>query len=402
MDNKITKKSGICIIVIVCIAGLLLSSCGKEEAKKTESVIVLGSHSNSKPIDIKTNKLIDKALDNVCRTGGKLSVIVADGSPFLAASYELKAPEKGVSENVINKHVSRDKATLKDAIKSSKPYAKKEETDPVNALKLAGRIFESAEGSTQKELLFVHSGLATSGVLKDNLTANPEDLIKYLDENKISFKFDDVNATLTHMGEVAGKQKSPTDAQLLNIENIYTEILKNGGATVKIDRSVEGETGELQEDLPHVSVVKFPGQEVANLAKGENAILEDSTLTFYPNKAILIDETSAKKIISPYAEQIKSEDLNIVVLGLTAKVGERESSIDLSKKRAQMIATLFENEGVNPSSITTVGGGFDTSFYIPDTDKNGKLIIDAATKNRRVILLNSETESAKQIVKKHG
>ncbi len=396
------KKSSILIVAIVCAAGLIFTACAQKEQAKTESVIVLGNHMNTRPIDIKNNKLIDNALDSLCRTGGKLSVIVADGKPFLAASYEVDAPKDGVSDKVVEKHVNSNKAALKEAMLSSNPYAKVEETDPLNALKLAGRIFASKDSNANKELLFVHTGLATTGTLRDNLTANPVDIVKYLEDQKISMTFDGVSVVMTHIGEVADKQNPLTDAQLVNVENIYKGILENGGAKVSIDRGVEPFSESKERDLPNVSVVSFPESEIADLAGGENAILDDSTLTFYPNKAELIDPANAREVVRPYVDQIKKNDLTVVVLGLTAKVGTRESSLSLSGDRAKTIASLLEDEGIPASSIKIIGGGFDTSFYIRDTDKSGNLILSEATKNRRVILLNGGTETAKKIVAKHG
>ena len=395
-------KRSIAIITVVCVAGLIFASCGKEDVSQTESVIVLGTHMNADPIDINNNKLIDQTLDKLCRTGGKLSVIISDGSPYLSSSYEIKPPEKGVSEKVVERHVTNNKSSLKQAIIKSNPYAKTEETDPIEALKLAGRILESSEKGRDKELLFVHTGIATAGMLKDNLTANAKDIVQYLKDQKVNLSFDGVNAVLTHLGEVAGKQDELSDSQLGNVEEIYKTILEDNGAKVNINRSVEVSPEEEDIQLPHVSAVKFPKPQVADLTKNEKAVLNENELTFYANKAELIDEASALSLISPYADQIKNNNLNVVVLGLTAKVGSRESSIDLSKKRAEAVARLLEKEGVDNSLITSIGGGFDTSFHIKDTDDDGKLILSEATKNRRVILLNGDTEEAKEIVAKHG
>ncbi len=106
-------------------------------------------------------------------------------------------------------------------------------------------------------------------------------------------------------------------------------------------------------------------------------VLDEARLHFANNKAVLRPE--GIEAVAKVAESLKaySGKYTLVVSGHTSKVGSRAMNLALSKRRADAVAKVLEDEGIPAESIQTVGMGFDQPLD-PGTSK------EAQARNRRV------------------
>ncbi len=134
--------------------------------------------------------------------------------------------------------------------------------------------------------------------------------------------------------------------------------------------------------------------------------LNETQVMFVVNQAEFIDETAAKEALKPVADAILAHpEASILIAGTTATDGTQESCVSLSNERAEAVKNLLVSAfGVPESQIQTIGLGYaDDPFVrgadrIPEGDVNGQFVESEGAKNRRVVVMDAESEIAKQIL----
>ncbi len=113
--------------------------------------------------------------------------------------------------------------------------------------------------------------------------------------------------------------------------------------------------------------------------KAEGISLSTNNIHFVPDKAELLPGEDKKvEIISNILKKIP--DRTFLVTGHTADIGSKESQLDLSVKRAEKIAQLLKNSGINGDRIIFTGKG-GTEPAADNSTEEGR------AKNRRVEII---------------
>ena len=130
--------------------------------------------------------------------------------------------------------------------------------------------------------------------------------------------------------------------------------------------------------------------------------LNETQVRFVGDEAIFVDEAEARAALAPVAEIILAHPGHPILLaGTTATGGPIDFNIDLSDRRAAAVKDLLVREyGVPAEQLLTVGLGYDADPFVRgrDLDENGNQIETEAAKNRRVVVLDAESEIARKIL----
>lgn len=189
------------------------------------------------------------------------------------------------------------------------------------------------------------------------------------------------------------------------IENLYKQLIKKCGAkSVKISKKLP--SMKLYENVPKVNIVESKKMDSLvqtnyNLIdlEGEN-IYKLNNVIFEAEKTILSDEIAANEEINVLCEYLKkNKNINITLLGTTAKDGNIKDRVKLSTDRAQVIAEMMYNMGIEKSRITVIGLGFENDFHINEYDENGNFVDAIAQNNRGCYFSNSESSYIKGLLK---
>ena len=117
---------------------------------------------------------------------------------------------------------------------------------------------------------------------------------------------------------------------------------------------------------------------------------------------LFIDEDAAKAALAPVAEIILAHpDHPILLAGTTAQWGSQDSCVNLSNRRAGAVKDLLVNYfGVPESQLFTAGLGYADDPFVrgQDVDSNGNFVETEGAKNRRVVVLDAESDIARQIL----
>ncbi|MBQ4383263.1 MAG: OmpA family protein [Firmicutes bacterium] len=130
--------------------------------------------------------------------------------------------------------------------------------------------------------------------------------------------------------------------------------------------------------------------------------LNETQVRFVGDEAVFVDEEEAKAALAPVAEIILAHPGHPILLaGTTATGGSQEFNLDLSDRRAAAVKEMLVKEfGVPEDQLITIGLGYEADPFVRgrDLDENGRQIETEAAKNRRVVVLDAESEIAKQIL----
>lgn len=130
--------------------------------------------------------------------------------------------------------------------------------------------------------------------------------------------------------------------------------------------------------------------------------LSSTQVRFVADQAVFIDENEAKEALAPVAEIILAHpDHPILLAGTTAELGNQESCVALSNRRADAVKGLLVSYlGVPESQLITVGLGYEADPFVRgrDVDSNGNFVETEGAKNRRVVVLDAESDIARQIL----
>ncbi len=122
-------------------------------------------------------------------------------------------------------------------------------------------------------------------------------------------------------------------------------------------------------------ISQIPGAEVKRVGEGINVTFEEGVLFGYDKSAITAD---ASKKLSDLTDILnKYPDTYVLVEGHTDSKGSEDYNMDLSKRRAQSVASFLRQKNVSDSRIKTAYYGENQPKYPNDSDAN-------MAKNRRV------------------
>jgi outer membrane protein OmpA-like peptidoglycan-associated protein len=146
---------------------------------------------------------------------------------------------------------------------------------------------------------------------------------------------------------------------------------------------------------------------VARISNGDlppPMIIEQEDVKFYPDSAEYRNPKDAEKALAKYAEFltqyfIENPDTSVYLVGATANPFDvsDDYKIELSKRRAQTVRNTLIDLGIDENKIIAVGVGSNDPWREEDR-KNGQLIRRIADRNRRVLLIPSNSPDIERIL----
>lgn len=155
-----------------------------------------------------------------------------------------------------------------------------------------------------------------------------------------------------------------------NIQGALIGAAIGGAAGGIIGNQMDKQADKIEEAVP--------GAEVKRVGEGIQVVFDDkSGVNFALNSAELT--TEAKQNLDAIAEVFTEfPDTKLMIEGYTDSTGDEAYNLNLSKKRAQSVATYLKNKGVGVNRFASIEGYGEANPRYDNTTKEGQI------KNRRV------------------
>ena len=368
-------------IVVCSVVGLTLSACDDSASSGANSgdiAIIASNRSNQQRFNLLSSEHIISAIDD--HMGGTFYVISADGVPRLVASIDSTSTRQDDTEKE-DYEVSVLAAMLTPA--------ETPESDMLSALSLAANSLAHASGD--RTILVVDSGMSTAGAMAFQNTGLLEphaDVDAMVERVRSAGALPDLTGVTVRwfgLGSVEEPQPLLDTAAKSRLKNLWTKLITAAnGEVVFDDTPMMKVTGDDLPTVPEVTPVPVGAFELGAAPSLEMS-LPDTEVGFEADVDVLRNEEVAKSRIQEAAAQIRSSGVSEVrVTGCTSSWGTVEHRLDLSERRAGVVAGLLENNGVKVTSIT--GRGYECPHQVVDTNADGTPIEELMAVNRRVII----------------
>ena len=383
------------------------------ESSKVHTALLIGEQRNAPAYPTKSENL-KSAIYESCYTCGKVSIITNSGKPKVVFSADIPEYEvKGLSQNK-KKSISQGyMSQIVNEISDIGPSAEGE-IDTLQAINLASMELSLSDESSGKNLIIMDSGLSTSGYLNftDNiLYADVNDVVDRLDEANAIPDLKGVNIVWLYIGQTALPQEELSEKQKDKLKDIWNAVLTQGGAkTVVFTTDIASDPAP--EGYPSVSLVdvedrsilvkinipeQTPDEEDEEGPREGPYPIDESLLNFIGNKAEFIDENKAREALRECAQLLlKHPDNTVYVIGTTAE-GDKDFCDQLSNDRAQKVTQVLIELGVPSEQLIPVGMGYSDPWHLYDLDDYGRQIEEIAKQNRKVLIIDTKSDLAKQL-----
>lgn len=370
--------------ILFLLASLLtLTSCTESGASTTSLAIVTLNGRNAPACEPAT---MSEYITAAASTDGSVSLIIADGEPFLSETISF-GPRESKNGYHWNLELTERCAQVEKVILESTP--KEEETDVIGAVRLASRQLQS-EDSNPSILVIAHSGLNTTSpfpMQSCNLTSLDADaIIAQLEEAGYLADLDGCDVHWYFLGDVDGEQEPLESAQVEALRSFWLNYLEESGAASVTFHSDLPTTGEI-DVAPEVSTIEV---EPVELDLTSPISLDSEIVHFLPDSAQLSDEASTIQQLSPIAEALKgSPNTQYILAGSTADVDSvtLEQAKAFSLSRAVTVKSLLCDLGVPSQQLICIGLGNAQTSVRSSTDQ---------TANRTVWLVPAEDPLAEE------
>ena len=362
--------------------------------------VVAGENSNAPTHDY-SGETLSSLLTTLCRQGGTLYLLEADGAPFLLYSEAVAAPDASLTENK-QAQIVQAQVTQTAAFLTENAVPKTAEVDLVAALDLAALGLQGQAGN--RVLYATFNGLSTAGPMdftQNLLRADPEAVADALEAQGNLVDLSGVHVVLTGLGDVAGEQAPLTLSAKENLQAIWQAYLPRCGAA-SVTFPGEYSTGQARTDAPPVTPVPVLQDEPIAFPQEQTLVLDEtSPLRFVGDEAVYLDEGVARETLSPVAEALQADPgQHILIVGTTASLPGQEAACQaLSQARAETVQATLVELGVPPAQLTTLGLGFDRDpWHIDDLGPDGRQVEANARLNRKVVLLDAAGAEAQSLL----
>lgn len=389
--------------ILAALLLLTLTGCGTKDASPKSAVCFAAAHTaNSQGLNYSAPG-ISAAASEAVSGYGYVSVVSIDGQPEIIAAQSFDIPEqyKKASKAKLEADAQANTAAVLNALQSV--AANDPEADYLEGLRLAVRSLTAVDA--QKTIVVLGTGLSTCGDLdfRNNLLlAEPETVAKQLQERKAIPDLTGITVRWQQMGDTAAPQPELTQVQRENLEAIWREIITLGGGSLVVDPFPAVNPGS--EALPNVSTVNLPAEtpirfdpEQTEDLLGSPLVLTEEQVTFVGDEANFLHPEEAVEKIRPVADYLqRNPQVSILLVGTTAGDATTEYTSRLSKERAEAVRNTLISLGVAEDRITAVGMGSSDPWHISGAGTEGAL----AAANRKVVILDADSESARHILRK--
>lgn len=424
------KKTIISLVLLLALCFTFAGCCIFPTAEPIEpvaTVLIVGAHSNF-PYQGNLSSLTDSIYES-CYTYGTVTIVVADGEPYVAADYNVKKPKANVDKSKRKMLAEEKTATIVKKIFSC--TAKTPELDTLSALALAADKLNASDCSVKK-IILADSGLSTTGLLnfassQQLIEENPESIVEQLVDRKSLPNLSGVNVEVIGLGQTSGDQTSLTPSLKAQLTEIWQAILSSSGATVTINTTPLKAATESEQSLPAVSTITVikdsltftvpsyieetsveetmpteetpvtPAETTVTPVIDEVVRFDETSIKFKSNTAELADKDKAAAALKPIGKILKDKpDLTVYLAGMTASTGG--DGKHLSLERAEAVKSLLLDMGANEEQISCVGLGRAENFLrVKDLDNDGNLVESKAKLNRAVFLFGADSDTAKKL-----
>ncbi|MDR1643504.1 MAG: OmpA family protein [Clostridiales bacterium] len=393
------------LLLSLAMALTVLSACqAKDSQEPVSTALVIGAHANSKQLNF-SNKQITDAVNQAIGTYGLVSVVCADGSPDLVLSnlYDIPDAYKSASPQKLKMDAAKKASALLGGLASIK--ADDEEVDLLESLRLAARSLKNAPSGSQLLIIAVDSGLSTTGLLSFNdgfAWEDPGYVAESLYEISAIPDFSGITVSWHQIGDTALPQEQLTPEQRIHVTSVWRSIVEKTGGIFEASDVISNPGDIDPAGMPHVSAIKLEAPATAEpvlpeefTGESDLVLLTEEQIAFRPNTAVFLDESGALSTLAPIAQMMLDHPgFSALLVGATAGGDSTERSLKLSADRANAVKDALVSLGVPDSRIETLGMGSADPWHIPDRDSDGNFIEDIARQNRKVVLLDADSEMA--------
>lgn len=383
----------ITLMVLGCIG------CGQNTSESMDLAVVYGSRSNEPNIPITTAPTVKNAIFKTCYAYGKVSFVRCDGIPKVVYQTAVPDPEiKGLSESKKKSIANGYTDQLLEEL--AKIYSLEPEADTLQAIQY-GAMTLCDSTADEKVLLIIDNGLSTKGYLDftaNLLYADTEEILTALNEAEAIPDLKGVHVLWMYLGQTVAPQEELSEAQKHKLEEIWTAILKAGGAEC-VDFATDVASDMSENTMPPVSTVDVEERRINVTATEpmDTVVLDNTSIQFLGDKAEFVNEEVAINAISEYAKiLLQQPNRQVYIIGTTAG-GDREFCKKLSEARAAAVKSVLISCGVSEEQLICLGLGCSDPWHISDVDENGRQVEEYASKNRKVLLMDVSSEEAKLI-----
>ncbi|HBA64556.1 MAG TPA: hypothetical protein DCZ20_11925 [Lachnospiraceae bacterium] len=404
------------LLTTICLAASAagLTGCGSQASAKETSGMnavcyAIAPTANSQGLNMSSPLVQDTIYDTILDYG-YISVVVVDGDPELAAadSYDIDSQYKKASKEKL-KTDARAKATNLIAYMESQ-VANDAQVDYLEGLRMAVRSLSSLEGYDSRTIVVIGTGLSTQGTLNfqnNLLSVEPEAVLDQLEEKNEIPDFTGITVVWQQMGDVASPQQELSQTQRKRLQEIWGGIVERGGGTF-VYNDIMANPVDTEAAYPPVDTVELPAETPVEfdeelLGTADESLLQEPVMlteeqvSFVPDQAAYLDEEEAVTTIRPIADYlIENDQITILLAGTTAGDENNDYSMTLSQERADAVRDTLIHLGVEESRIVTVGLGSSDPWHVYGAGYEGSI----ASGNRKVVLLDASSDTAKAILSK--
>lgn len=407
---NINLKRIVSLFLAAALLCFVLSGCSTPEMNSEEKyncVVISGLSANKPRPD---TSMIQEDLMETARTYGRVQVIRLDGKPALADTLSIDQRSGFYTEAQLEERAKSQTDFIETSIAAVQAEAP--ECDLLAALRLSADTVEAKEGETNTLLIF-SNGLNTVSpldmseiILKTMDTAATVEALQDQAAIPDLSGFDQVRFFM--LGETALPQEPLTPQDKAALKDLWTKIFCAAGLEESQLSFISTPTPESEpvEGLPPVSTVTVLQEDNA-IASGEvqgngiNVTLSQNSVTFIPDTAELVSPSAAVEALRTTAETLtQRSDIQVLIVGQTATVGQADSCRQLSLERAQCVAGILQQLGVDAAQLNCIGLGYDPSpLRVQDIAPDGSTLVEEqAMQNRVVHILDANTPLAQEIL----
>ncbi|MBN1091288.1 OmpA family protein [Blastococcus sp. TML/M2B] len=374
MRVRTPGRWGAVLVAAVVTAGL--AGCGGSSVAAEPSgvlAVVVGGHAGA-PAPVLTGAAA-AARDLAVAQQSMLSVVVADGAPTPVGE-----PVRLAGGSAEQRAENRQR--VDDAVSGVRAQAP--ESDLLTALGVAARSVPPGPGL--RTLVVLDPGLSTAGPMDLTrpglLDAEPKEVADSLADAGLLPALDGFSVVFQGLGQAVLPQAPPDEARRTQVEQLWTTIaLRSGAVAVELDDVRD--PAPLEGPLPAVrSVDVGPGVSCSP----QQLVLRGGDVGFRPGEIEFLDRARVIEVLGPFARQMQERQIIGEVFGFHPAVGDPERVVTLSHERAQQVANVLIELGVDVDNLRVLGFGSSSEDYVPDRDAAGRLDPAAAALNRVVTI----------------
>ena len=400
-------KKIISVIVCVLLVFVMISGCNQNEVERPVAVcIIIGPHGNSKKLDYH-NEIVRNVVLMAARTYGYVSVVCVDGNPDLVAKGSLDIKNQYKNADSAKLEADANTRTISILNDMDNYVADDPEVDTLAAFNLGVKSFSEAPSNAVKVIIVIDTGFCTTGLLdfhNNLINAEPNAIADALAEKKAIPNLDGIEVKF-QFADVSYPQEKLSNRQSEQLKAIWEAIVIKGGGTFEAVDTAFTEEYE-DKEFPTVSPIqlekeqpiKFDSTMLNSEANPftEPTFLYEEQVRFVADSDSLAKPELADKAINPIADYMNTNpEFRILLIGTTAGDGVSEYALNLSNSRANRIKEILIEKGVSEERIVTLGMGGNDPWHIYNVGISGEL----AAQNRKVVLLDADSEMAKELIK---